>query len=212
MALPASHSAIPGHIPETPSASLSLAREPDGPQAPTPPMGVITAANNLFTALGAAAVTTAKQPASGPPAQPRGLPNWLAIAFALATGTGVGGVGVFGLSALDDGSRIEALESEVAALRSEVVAASKAAAPAEATSQRFDAIEIAMVDGDIRTVIVLQVLLDGQDQLLDAAAIPDDKRSRLPSEIEREHDEILALAGARRRFGHRAPAPGSVPP
>jgi hypothetical protein len=206
----ASHSAVPGHVPEAPSASLSLAREPDGPLAPTPKMGVRTAANNLFTALGEAAVATAVQPASGPPERPRGLPSWLAVA--LATGTGVGGVGVFGLSALDDASRIEALEAEVAALRSDVIAASKAAAPALATSQRFDAIEIAMVDGDIRTVIVLQVLLDGQDQLLDAAAIPDDKRSRLPSEIEREHDEILALAGARRRFGHRAPAPGSVPP
>lgn len=228
---------IPHNVIDSPTQPISLAREPAPAREPEAPessqVGIVTATHNLAAATRDMATASRRALGGDDGKAPKGkrgvLPAWLSLLGMLLAGGGgvLGGVGVSAEVLSDDArDRLEQLEHTTAAQRAEVVALEReletmaadvqaakdtaaAAAPATETFDRIDKAERTIVDIEIRTVVVLQVLLDGQNSMLDAQGVPDNKRPRLPPEIEAEHDAILALAGQRRRFGHSTPASGT---
>jgi hypothetical protein len=116
----ASHTAVPGFVSESGTGSLSLARDPEAPQAAAshaPSIG--TAAAQLGAAAARAAVGSlaGSSTADGkpPPRQPLLLPAWLSLLIAAMTGTGGIGAGAGVVAIFQGEGEVEQFKAEVRA-------------------------------------------------------------------------------------------------
>jgi hypothetical protein len=111
---------VPAHVVEGGTGSLSLAREPDAPQGPSP--GLSTAAGVVASHLVGALTGSHAPVGDKPPRQPTMLPAWLSLLLAFAFGTGGAGVGVGAALSLSGGKEVDELKSEFAQFKTDAAA------------------------------------------------------------------------------------------
>jgi hypothetical protein len=215
----ASHSAVPGHIPEAPSASLSLAREPDAPTSASPIPGTRTLANQIASAAIDAVLgpKPAGTPDTKPPQPPvaRVLPAWLAVLLTLSTSIGTALATVAGLG-VQDSKRIEALEAAAAKSAAESATQREELAKIHATlaaqDTRSGAIEEVVAAAEVDRVEEVRYLIALSWLSLDKLGVEVDERPAMSTRLSDRYRAVDETEARRKLFGSGKPKSGKFEP